>query len=664
YTREAIANVSFDESEERLPRHALTEQQLSQLVAFLRALSDDCAADATCRNAWTPDASLDPDGHMQVRNQSVMTAPVIDSVRSVDYAQSFGLNWQSLPTPPSTFADTQACSDGVATAVNANAPKFTSHTGDAGFGLTAKHGFDATSWVQSGGYEQFVPVMIAGGITATYLDDDCWPDLVFAGGDASGLVFYENRGQQQGYASAPNLIDAQLRAALGTQYTGVAVADLDGDYQRELVFGNVLANQVPILARGATGAYYEVTSLPMIRNTYGIGFGILNPGEYPSLFLGHWSTLGTAASSPALFENQGGLGLVPSDGQAGTAQGFINQDHNFSPSFIDLDGDGWQDMTIASDFKTSEVLRNTTTSRFQDVTDRKVVTDENGMGSALGDVDNDGDQDWFVTSILDPLGGAPYLGTAGTTGNRLYRNDSTSQGIVFSDVTDQAGVRNGYWGWGACMQDFDHDGFLDIFHVDGFGYVPAGLNSDPKLAAVKAEYDVTTARFQGRPPRLFMNKGDGTFVESAASWKINAPQEGRGITCFDYDRDGDMDIAFVDHSTGIQFYENQIGHDANHRFLNVRVVGSAPNTEALGARIQVTANVGGGHGVQHQLRVANANSNYNGQNLPENHFGLGSAAKVDTLTITWLNDPTPLVCTNVAVNQFLVFDQRTKLCPP
>jgi len=95
---------------------------------------------------------------------------------------------------------------------------------------------------------------------------------------------------------------------------------------------------------------------------------------------------------------------------------------------------------LASDFGTSKVLINQQNGTFSDET-TGVISDENGMGAAVGDYDNDGDLDWFVTSIFDPDGAAD--GNWGITGNRLYRNQGDG---TFEDATDEAGVRHGFWG--------------------------------------------------------------------------------------------------------------------------------------------------------------------------------------------------------------------------
>lgn len=129
--------------------------------------------------------------------------------------------------------------------------------------------------------------------------------------------------------------------------------------------------------------------------------------------------------------------------------------------------------------------------------------------------------------------------------------------------------------------------------------------------------------------RLFINNGDGTFSAREREWGMDAPSEGRGVVCFDPDRDVDVDVVVFDHSRRPQFFENRIGSGPGRRFLNVRLVGAPPNTDAIGARVQLTADVGNGHGMQSQLRLGEANSNFNSQNPPDLHFGLGEAARVD-----------------------------------
>ncbi|MES1944820.1 di-heme cytochrome c peroxidase [Salinisphaera sp. PC39] len=646
HTREAMAAGSFTAVERLLPRRALGADELRQLTAFLESLTDRCVADPSCVGRWTPAPGEDPDGHLLVRGDGTAAPVDIDAERPAHYPDEVALAFPGL-APRATFADVEDCAPAPALGDNTGEARFTLRSADPGFGLADPHGFSAETWFVED-RSQLEAVMIAGGVTATYLNDDCWPDLAFAGGDIAGMRFYENLA---GTAFRP--LSGLLDGDPGSAFTGVAVADLDGDYRRELLLTNLFEGEIPIYSPTAGGRYARIAGLPMARHTFAISFSPLDETGYPYFYTSHWSAgSGNAGTSPALWRNDGRL-LRPWDEEAGTTSAHVDQRFNFTSKFVDLTGDGHADLLIASDFGTSQTLVNDGDGGFVNVTDEEVVTDENGMGATLLDADNDGGLEWFVTSVMHPGRDKP-AGNWGVTGNRLYRNVGAGGHLRLEDVTDAAGVRDGAWGWGACAADFDNDGFVDLFHVNGFGHIPASVDD----GRTKEKYDRSTAAyFQDKPARLFMNDGDGTFTERASAWEIDTPSEGRGVVCFDYDRDGDVDVVVLDHSRGFQFFENRIGHGEGRRFLAVRLVGAAPNTDAIGARVRVTADPGNGHGSQTMQRLAQAASNYSSQNPPDLHFGLGTAAKVTRLSVTW-PDGTELVCDEIPANRFLVLDRR------
>ncbi len=646
HTHAAIEASSFTAAEPMLPGRPLLAHELARLTAFLETLSDRCVTSPSCIRQWAPTSEEDPDGHLLVRDVSSGTPGNLDASSPDDYPTEISLAFPPMPEIES-FADVQGCTNNLGAGDNTGATEFARQSG-ASIGLSDAHGFDFETWFEYS--PTFEITMIAGGVSAAYLDDDCWPDLIFAGGD-TGMWTYRNI-DGAGFEPASLLPDPET-----LRFTGSGIVDLDGDYRRELVLGNFRTGDVPIYARNAAGAYEPIASIPMTRTTFGISFAPLDATGYPYAFFAHWSGSGTAGTAPALWKNDGSR-LYPWDSQAGTGSSSLDQRFNFTPLFADFTSDGLTDLVIASDFSTSATLRNVGSPAegpvFALETDRSVITDQNGMGSTLLDIDNDGRLEWFVTSIYDT---AQPAGNWGASGNRLYRNASTAQRIAFEDITDEAGVRNGYWGWGACAADFDNDGFIDLFHVNGFGYIPysngIGSGNDPQ-----SQYDALTREsFQAKPSRLFMNEGNGTFTEQAQAWSISEPSEGRGLACFDYDRDGDIDIVVLDHSTGLQFFENRVGGGAGRRFLNVRLVGAAPNTDAIGAKVYVSAAVGGGRGMQTQLRLAQANSNFNSQNTPDLHFGLGDASQADTLRVVWPGGG-ELVCNDVPANRFVVLDER------
>ena len=274
---------------------------------------------------------------------------------------------------------------------------------------------------------------------------------------------------------------------------------------------------------------------------------------------------------------------------------------SFTPTWADFNSDGYPDMLLASDFFTSQVFINRQGQSLENVT-TEVIDDENGMGAAVGDYDRDADLDWFVTSIWkdEDTNGEDDVGT---TGNRLYVNmDGDGD---WSDRSEFAGVRRGFWGWGACFADFDNDGYLDIFHTNGW-------------EADESDYT---------PARLFMSNGDGTFDEESAARGILHSQPGRGVLCYDYDDDGRLDIFIGNHALSPTVYQNNIIN--SHNYLKVKLTGLEQNRDAIGARVAVTTANGT------QVDEVRLGTWFISQQPPILHFGLGPHDVADSVEITW-----------------------------
>jgi hypothetical protein len=230
-----------------------------------------------------------------------------------------------------------------------------------------------------------------------------------------------------------------------------------------------------------------------------------------------------------------------------------------------------------------------------------VMIDRNGMGSSVGDVDNDGDLDWFLTGIF---------GASETVGNRLYRNEGNG---LLQDVTVAAGLEDGGWGWGACFADFNLDGRLDIFHTNGW------TNLNP------------IDDFEHDRSRLFIAQANGLrFSDEAGTRGMTDREQGRAVVCADFDRDGDVDIFMTNRGAANSgaFWQNADTASAN-KSLSIKLVGGAPNTQAAGARIRVT--VGG----TTQMREIEVGGNFTSQQSTVQTFGLGTASAADSVQIEW-----------------------------
>jgi hypothetical protein len=176
--------------------------------------------------------------------------------------------------------------------------------------------------------------------------------------------------------------------------------------------------------------------------------------------------------------------------------------------------------------------------RFRDATrEAGLETVFYGMGAAVGDYDNDGDEDAYVT---------------GLGGNRLYRNHRGR----FEDVAASAGVRDSGWGTSAAFFDFDGDGFLDLFvcrYVDWSPEKDLWCTLDGSTKSY-----CTPERYPGTASHLYRNRGDGTFEDvTKPSGVWNENQKALGVATYDFDADGRIDFVVANDTAPNNLYRNK-----------------------------------------------------------------------------------------------------------
>jgi enediyne biosynthesis protein E4 len=223
-------------------------------------------------------------------------------------------------------------------------------------------------------------------------------------------------------------------------------------------------------------------------------------------------------------------------------------------ALFDYDNDGYLDIFFVNSLtvdllnaggKTKSALyHNNGDGTFTDVTAKSGLGDVGwGMGVAVGDYDNDGFDDVFVTCLGQ---------------NHLYHNNGDG---TFTDVTKKAGVGASHWSTGAAFLDYDNDGKLDLFVSD---YVDFDVNHLPEFGKGR------TCQFKGVPvqcgPRglpgahdyLFHNNGDGTFTDVSEKAGVSDPNGyyGLGLIASDFDEDGFVDIYVANDSTPCFLYHN------------------------------------------------------------------------------------------------------------
>jgi hypothetical protein len=130
------------------------------------------------------------------------------------------------------------------------------------------------------------------------------------------------------------------------------------------------------------------------------------------------------------------------------------------------------------------------------------------------------------------------------------------------------------------------------------------------------------AEFKKTPSRLFMSQGDGTFRERAVKMGVIDRQSGRAVVCFDYDRDGDIDILVSNHQGRPLLYRNTFRGHPQSNFISIRLSAPGANTRAVGAKVFVTSN-----GVR-QLKEMQAGGSFLASAPYEMHFGVGDATVI------------------------------------
>ncbi len=251
-------------------------------------------------------------------------------------------------------------------------------------------------------------------------------------------------------------------------------------------------------------------------------------------------------------------------------------------------------------------------------------------GISAGDFDNDGDFDFYLTSIID--------GDRGV--NFLYENRSTpTLDSLYSWPAEKGAiVTNIFWSNSSIWMDFDNDGDLDLL-VSNWG--------EPDSGDVSHYYENS-----GYPDFNFTTQASA--IDTMNPYNGTQKGAGRGIAACDVDHDGDMDLAAA--RTGVPLlYINQT---SGNNWVQVHLTGNGTtNTTAIGARVRVVADISAQGGMTSQLREISGQSGAGSQNSLTAHFGLGDATLIDTLEITWPVTGNKEVFTNLAVNQFYSYTE-------
>ncbi|MBI2926159.1 MAG: CRTAC1 family protein [Verrucomicrobia bacterium] len=366
-----------------------------------------------------------------------------------------------------------------------------------------------------------------------------------------------------------------------------------------------------------------------------------------------------------LLQNDGHGNFADRTEQAGLAAKRFRR--TYSSSFADLDDDGDLDLVVVSDFAGADIHLNDGRGQFAEATSR--VLDEPrafGMSHALADFDGDGRLDFFMIGMnsfaadrLDALGlgrnefpDHQRMRSKMAYGNRLYfgRGGRFEQ----TPLSDQV-ARTG-WSWGVTSGDFDNDGDVDLYVVNGHisgesvrDYesvfwrhdIYAGASRDDPaleryLRSMQGRYYGAGFSYGGyEKNRLFLNERGKAFLEAGYPMSVSLEDDCRTVVCDDLDGDGKLELLVTSlkvrpkMSQALHLFPNFTADAGN--WIGVRLRASRPGFSPVGAKVILTTSAG------QQIRFLVTGDSYRSQHAPTAHFGLGSETRVQSLEVIWPN---------------------------
>lgn len=474
-----------------------------------------------------------------------------------------------------------------------------------------------------------VETMGGGGGFLDY-DGDGWLDIY--------LVSYSTRPQADGRPVGDALYrnnrdgtftDVTERAGLRglRRGMGLAVADYDGDGRSD-VFVSAYGESVLYRNQG-DGTFRDATEQAGVNNRlWGCSATFLDydrdgradlfvsnylefepekEGSYPCDMIDEhpFCTIAKFRGQPSvLYRNRGDGTFDDASGKAGIAT-LVGK--GMGVVAADLDDDGWVDVFQTNDSAPNFLFRNLGDGRLRDVAlEAEVAFDPAGrttgaMSTDAEDVDGDGRLDLLVTNF-------------NAQGTFLHLNQG---GMSFADRGAQLGLSMALFkvsSFGARFLDYDNDRDPDLFVASGHPFAPVA----------KVWPDVRYAE----PPFLFENEG-GRFRDVARERgeALRPPRVGRGVAVADYDNDGDPDVLLLTVGEPPRLLRNDGGSRSG--WLGLRLVGTRSGTDAIGARVAVTASG------RTQVRARVGGASYLTSSDPRLLFGLGSLGRADEVEVRW-----------------------------
>jgi hypothetical protein len=490
---------------------------------------------------------------------------------------------------------------------------------------------------------KYIVESMGGGVALLDYDGDGWLDIYFTNAPSVAMALEGKKARSALYHNNHDGTFTDVTDKAGVGYPcwamGVAVGDYNNDGRPDLVvscFGGVV-----LYRNNGDGTFTDATKASGLDKdtgwATGVAFGDYDGDGFVDLFVPHYVDLdlkdlptfgskitcryhevpvqcgprGLKGSPDALYHNNGDGTFTEVAKQAGVDD--AKRFYGLTAVWSDFANDGKLDLFVANDGEPNYLYKNNGDGTFKEVGyESGVALSEDGaehanMGVALGDYMHTGRMSVFVSHFSDEYA-------------VLYRNDG---GRNFSEVSHASGVAKPttpFVGWGDAFVDLDNSGWLDLVLVNGHVYPQV---DNARLGTMYKE-----------PKLVFQNQRDGTFkdVSAQAGGALAVPQVSRGLAVGDLFNSGRLDIV-VENLTGGPMILEAKSPPENH-WVSFQLEGSTSNRLALNARVYVTT------GSMRQMDEVRSGGSYLSQSDLRLHFGLGDAARINSVEVRWPNGAT------------------------